>query len=58
MALFNLIGIGVGGLLGDRLGIVPVINIQVVACLAGGGIVLVLLRKTEVRSTAGDFAQD
>ena len=42
-ALFNLIGIGAGGALGDRLGIVPVINTQAAVYLVGGVLVLTLL---------------
>ena len=43
-ALFNLVGIGAGGVLGDRLGVVPVINTQAVVYLVGGFMVLGLLR--------------
>lgn len=35
-ALFNLTGLGIGGFLGDKLGIVPVINVQAVTYLLGG----------------------
>ena len=44
--LFNLMGIGAGGFLGDRLGIVPVINTQAVVYTVGGFLVLRLLRRT------------
>ncbi|CAN5820442.1 MFS transporter [soil metagenome] len=45
-ALFNLLGLGAGGFLGDRLGIVLVLNTQAVAYLAGGFLVLRLLRRS------------
>ena len=44
MALTNLTGIGLGGWLGDRIGIIPVINIQAVVYFVGGFLVLLLLR--------------
>ena len=48
-ALFTLIGIGVGGFLGDRVGIVPVINTQAVVYIVGGILVLGTLRKVAER---------
>ena len=45
-ALFNLVGMGAGGFLGDRLGIVPVINTQAAVYFAGGLLVLRLLRRS------------
>ena len=56
-ALFNLVGIGAGGVLGDRLGIVPVINTQAFVYLAGGFLVLGLLRFVDREATTREQAQ-
>lgn len=56
-ALFNLAGIGAGGVLGDRLGIVPVINTQAFVYLAGGLMVLGLLRFVDTEATTREQAQ-
>ena len=52
-ALFNLLGIAAGGLLGDRLGIVPVINTQAVVYLAGGVLVLSRLGRSSDKLEVG-----
>ena len=56
-ALFNLMGIGAGGVLGDRLGIVPVINTQAVVYLVGGFMVLGLLRLVGREPTTSEQAR-
>jgi MFS family permease len=56
-ALFNLVGIGAGGLLGDWLGVVPVINTQAAVYLAGGVLVLGLLGKGAAEATCDGQAQ-
>jgi MFS family permease len=43
MALSGLIGIAIGGALGDVLGILPLITLQSIVYLAGGGLVLATL---------------
>jgi Na+/melibiose symporter-like transporter len=54
VALFNLIGVGTGGLFGGRLGIIPVISIQAIVYLLGGVLVLAAFRKTDGDSTVRD----
>lgn len=48
-ALFNLLGLGIGGFLGDELGIVPVINVQAVTYVLGGLLVLISLGRLRKR---------
>ena len=52
-ALFNLLGLGLGGFLGDRLGIVPVINVQAVTYILGGLLVLTSLNRLEKQGRSG-----
>ncbi len=52
-ALFNLLGIAAGGLLGDELGVVPVINTQAVVYLVGGLLVLRVLRRSAEKGESG-----
>lgn len=43
---FALIGEGLAGALGDRVGILPIITIHAITLLLGGAFVLLLLRNT------------
>lgn len=51
-ALLNLVGMGLASVLGNPLGIVPVINVQGVAYVAAGTVGLVLLRRQVVLASS------
>ena len=48
-SLFNLVGLGIGGFLGDKLGIIPVINVQAVTYVLGGLLILISLGRLRTR---------